>query len=157
MKDEIVKTGITEEKKAVHLLMYTNRLHKKVIDKHISEVGMYASQHRVLMYLAKFDKVPSQREVADHFEISTAAIAVTLKKLEKDGLISREKNEERYDNRYNEIKVTEKGRREVAKTAEFFNTVDMEMFENMTDGELEALCCLLEKIRDNLEKIADKT
>lgn len=155
MRQEMRVSNKQDLRRAVHLLMGANRLHRKVIDNHINEVGMYASQHRVLMYLSRFDKVPSQKEIADNFEISTAAMAVTLKKLEKEGLISKCKNENRYDNRYNEITVTEKGRIEAEKTAQFFDSVDAVMFKDFTNGELDDLCLLLEKIRNNLEQFAE--
>ncbi len=143
--------------RTVGLLIHTNRLHKKVIDRHVNEVGMHSAQHRMLMHLAQHERVSSQKELAEHFEVSTAAVAIILKKLEADGYITKEKNKNICDSRYNEVTVTEKGRNAVLATCEFFERIDSEMFKNISESELDALTSTLEKIRGNLEAIQLET
>ena len=43
----------------------------------------------ILMYLTRCTTTPSQKDIAKHFEISAAAVAVSLKKLEAGGYIKR--------------------------------------------------------------------
>ena len=89
-------------------LIQTDRLHRCVLDGFLSDFGIHRSQHMILMRLSKEDCCPSQKALAEHFKISPAAIAVTLKKLEESGYILRSSHKD--DVRLNNITLTEKGK-----------------------------------------------
>ena len=145
-------TEITTPRQAIHLLIQTNLTHKRIIEKRTSITDLHRSQHRILMYISKYDNIPSQKEIAEHFDISPAAVAVTLKKLESAGYIERTRGADG-DTRQNAISITQKGIREIADTQEFFDYVDNTMFNNFTDEEFATLVSLLSKANDNLRSI----
>ena len=145
-------TEITSPRQAIHLLIQTNLTHKRIIEKRTSGTDLHRSQHRILMYISKYDNIPSQKEIAEHFEISPAAVAVTLKKLEASGYIERTRGADG-DTRQNAISITEKGRREITDTREFFDYVDNTMFNNFTEEEFAVLVALLGKANCNLRSI----
>ena len=147
-----INQEITTPRQAIHLLIQTNLTHKRIIEKRTTITELHRSQHRMLMHISKFDNIPSQKEIAKHFDISPAAVAVTLKKLEADGYIERTRGSDG-DTRQNAISITEKGRREINDTREFFDYVDNTMFKDFTDEEFSTLVTLLQKANKNLRSL----
>ena len=130
----------------MHKLMQTDRMHRSTIENFVSALGIHRSQHMLLMYLSKNANCPSQKEIADEFDISPAAVAVTLKKLEAAGFIERSAGQE--DSRFNEIRLTQNGKDVTEKTTEMFSKVDYAMFSDFTEQEL----CDLEKSLDKIQR-----
>lgn len=143
---------ITSARQAIHLLIQTNLTHKRIIEKRTTITQLHRSQHRMLMHISQYDNIPSQKEIAEHFDISPAAVAVTLKKLEADGYIERTRGADG-DTRQNTISITQKGRREINDTREFFDYVDNTMFCNFTDEEFSTFVTLLNKANHNLRTL----
>ncbi|MBQ3927319.1 MAG: MarR family transcriptional regulator, partial [Clostridia bacterium] len=83
-------------------------------------------------------------------EISPAAVATTLKKLEHAGLVERRTNAE--DARFNRIDLTDKGREIVSKTKILFRQIDEEMFKDLTQEEMQNLSATLAKLVQALKK-----
>ena len=137
--------------KAIFSLITTDKMHRKVFERWATDAGMHLSQHRILMYLSRCDHTPSQKDIATHFEISPAAVAGTLKRLEADGYIERGKCAERADSRFNEIRITERGREATMQSRKYFRHVDMEAMRDFSDEELELLISLLARIQENLK------
>ena len=127
--------------------------HRKAIERWATDAGMHRSQHRMLLYLSKKESSPSQKELAEKFDISPAAVAVTLKKLEADGFIERGKSAELADSRFNKIKITELGRQATLQSRKYFQHVDAEAFRDFSDEELDTLTSLLERMQKNLRDI----
>ena len=138
---------------AIHAFVSANIAHRKVIERWATDAGMHRSQHRMLIYLSKQESSPSQKELAERFEISPAAVAVTLKKLEADGYIERGKRTEIADSRYNEIRITEQGRHATLQSRKYFQHVDAEAFRDFSDEELEVFTSLLSRMQKNLRDI----
>lgn len=138
-------------RQATMLFMANNRRHRRVFNQYVEALGMSNSQHRLLMHLHGTDCTPSQTELARTFEVSTAAIAVALKKLEKNGYIKRCAAIE--DSRYNEVSLTEKGHELVRKTQNLFTSADVAMFASFTTEELDHFIACLEKMKDALKAL----
>lgn len=136
---------------ALNLFKCTNRLHMKVFDKCLGSMNIRRSQHRILMYLYRNGTAVSQKDIAAEFEISPAAVAVTLKKLEEGGYILRTAHEN--DNRYNSVSITDKGLEVVHTTREVFFKVDMLMFDELSAEELETLSVCLAKMHNSLKQM----
>lgn len=134
-------------------MMCINRMHRSVIEKKVSELGLHRSQHMVLMYLARHSKGVSQKEIAEHFDISPAAVAVTLKKLEAGGYIVR--NTASDDNRKNNVSFTEKGKSIAEKSKKMFRQVDSKMIELLSDEEYEIVSSCFEKMKQSLADYTD--
>lgn len=133
----------------VNLLRAADRLLKRSIDKKVEGTGVYRSQHRLLMLLGKFPEC-SQTEIAEKMEVSPAAVAVSLKKLEKSGFISRQCNEN--DNRVNHIAVTDKGWKTIKTSIDDFNEIENAFFVDFSEEEMEQLGEYLRRIIQNGEK-----
>jgi DNA-binding MarR family transcriptional regulator len=131
------------------MMIKVNKLHRAMIDIQTKEIGIHRTQHRMLIHLDKDGMLPSQRELAAKLDITPAAVTVALKKLENDGYIERTLGQ---DTRYNEIKITEKGRELLDRTHELFLKVDSAMLEGFSDEELDSYIAYLERMQKNIQK-----
>lgn len=130
----------------VNLFRVADRILKRSIDKKVEGTGVYRSQHRLLMLLGKFPEC-SQTEIAEKMEVSPAAVAVSLKKLEKSGYVSRQCNEN--DNRVNHVAVTEKGWKTIKASINDFNEIENAFFVGFSEAEMEQLEEYLRRIIKN--------
>ena len=135
--------------RAIDVMIRTNHMHKALIDSRVRTLGIHRTQHRILMHLARHERLPSQKELAEHLDITPAAVTCALKKIENDGYVERTLG---HDNRYNELRITEKGRALVTQTKELFCEADSAMFENFSDEELEIYIRCMEKLQANIRK-----
>ena len=145
--------GAAAIQKTVHAFIMADILHRRSIESWANDAGMHRSQHRMLMYLTKCESIPSQKDLAKHFDISPAAVAVTLKKLESDGYIERGKCSERSDSRFNEIRITDRGRDAALQSRKYFQHVDREALKDFSEEELDLFTSFLERMSQNLKSI----
>ena len=136
-----------------YMMIQTDRKHRCVVESFLASFGIHRSQHMILMYLAK-DNSPSQKALAEHFKISPAAIAVTLKKLEEGGFIARKTDKD--DCRLNSISLSEKGKELVDKSKELFSDTDYAMFKEFTEEEYKVFSCCLNKMMKGLTEYSAK-
>ena len=128
-----------------------DRLHRQTVEATATaQTGLHRSQHMLLMRLSR-GCIPSQKQLAKDLGVSPAAIAVSLKKLETDGYITRDADTD--DSRCNLISLTEKGRNAVTATCNQFARIDQAMVQGFDDAELDALLSALEKIEHNLREM----
>ena len=142
---------MTESKisSAVNTMIQTDRMHKHLLDTTVSSIGIHRTHHRILMYIARNNRLDSQKALADHIGVSPAAITGALKKLERDGYVKRVQGS---DNRYNEVEITEAGKKVVEDSRALFTSVDMSLFEGFTEEELDEYIAILGKIQCNIKK-----
>ena len=133
--------------RAVEMMIRTDHMHRHLIDSRASELGIHRTQHRILMKLARHDKLPSQKELASCLDVTPAAVTVALKKLERDGYVEKALGQ---DNRYNEVFITEKGRELVDRTRKLFSATDKSLFKGFSPEELENYITSLEKLEENI-------
>ncbi len=147
-----MKKDITEEKYRAIMgkMMAIMRDHKSVVDWFVNETNLHKSQHRLLMHLSHLGNNVSQRDLAETLNITPAAVAVTLKKLEKNGLVGRKMAEK--DNRYNEVVLTEKGKKIVKESHKVFKYADEKMFAGFSMEEMNSFEAYLDRIKANLAK-----
>ena len=121
-------------------------------------IGVEEHDHEGRVITAEFDDyyvvtvfVPnSQRELARLHGVSTATIAVSLKKLEQGGYIERKVDVR--DNRFNQICITPKGMAAVEKSAAIFEELERSMFQGFSSEDFERMGELLDRIYHNLEE-----
>ncbi len=142
---------MTESKisSAVNTMIQTDRMHKHLLDTTVSSIGIHRTHHRILMYIARNNRLDSQKALADHISVSPAAITGALKKLERDGYVKRVQGS---DNRYNEVEITEAGKKVVEDSRALFTSVDMSLFDGFTEEELDEYIAILGKIQCNIKK-----
>ena len=134
--------------RAIEMMIRTDHMHKAMIDSRVREIGIHRTQHRILMRLARCEKLPSQKELAEHLDVTPAAVCGALKKIEEDGYVERTLGQ---DNRYNELRITDKGRELVKLTREMFSEADRSMFDGFSEAELEGYIAALEKLQANIK------
>lgn len=139
----------TRLSRAVEMMIRTDHMHKSLIDSRVREIGIHRTQHRILMHLARCEKLPSQKELADHLDVSAAAVTGALKKIEQDGYVERTLGS---DNRYNELRITDKGRELVKLTRKLFSEADTSMFDGFDEREFDVYISCLEKLQANIKK-----
>ena len=96
----------------------------------------------------------SQNDIARSMDVSAATVAVSLKKLEKGGYISRAVD--KADNRFNKITITAKGNRVVERSKQIFASADQKVFIGFTDEEKHTLSELLQKLDINLDRMEEE-
>lgn len=133
----------------VNLFRQSDQSMKRAIGKKVEDTGIYRSQHRLLMFLGKHPDC-SQIVIANKLEISPAAVAVSLKKLEKAGYITRSCDVE--DNRMNHVVITDKGKKAIDQSILYFQEIEDAMFEGFSQEELETYAAFLERVIHNGER-----
>ena len=135
--------------KAQQLILKADRMNKQLYSRMGQKLNMHRSQHMVLMYIANSNANISQKEIADTFEISPPAVAMLMKRLEKNGFVARESSRE--DNRCNVITLTEKGKQIVEATNKLGDQCSSIAFNNFSEEEIDMFILLMEKLEKNLK------
>lgn len=131
----------------IDLLIHTMRLHHRIVEKRVEGMGVHHGQHRMLMKVSFLGKSASQKALAEAMDVSPANVARTLKQLAAAGLIEKT---EGADGRCNEISLLPEGQALVENSRAIFMEIGAEMFEGVSEGEMEALGGILRKIQANL-------
>lgn len=131
--------------------MKVNRLHRSLVEKTMGEAGLHRSQHLMLIYLKNCTEAPAQKEIAANFDITPAAVAMALNKLEEKGYIERFHIGD--DKRTNYVRISEKGAAVLAQTRTMCEEADKAMFKDIDEAEMEKLSLLLDKMKENLLSI----
>ena len=130
----------------LQMFITTDKMHRALFERKIGSIGVHRSQHRVLMFLAKNrDTALSQKDIAEEFKISPAAVAVTLKRLEAEGYITR--NVYKDDNRVNNVHITDKAMTIVNQTMEYASELERQIFRDFSPEELASFGECLEKMQ----------
>jgi len=114
---------------------------------------IYRSQHRLLMNLGENPNC-SQNELAAKLDISPAAVAVSLNRLEKGGYIMRRTNAE--DHRSNRVSITDRGNQVISRSIQLFDEVERGMFEGFEPEEMEQFYGFLQRAYRNLSGMQEK-
>ncbi len=137
-----------ELRKLVHELISISVIHRCRITKSAQKVGLYFGQPMILEYVIEHD-LCTQKELANAMHISPASAAITLKRIEKAGLIVRITDEN--DSRKNHISVTEKGITALKEFRNICDATDEDMFRGFSSEERETLHNLLVRLHKNLD------
>ena len=140
-------------RRVCQMFMKTDRLHRKAFEVLVSRLGIHRSQHMMLMHLAKNEGI-AQKTIAKHMQISEAAVAVSIKKLEASGYIEKNSNEK--DGRCNDIKITQLGCEIVNASEKFFAEIDSTMIKGISDGMLQNFVLCLEMMQTNLYELCEE-
>jgi DNA-binding MarR family transcriptional regulator len=96
-------------------------------------------------------KIASQKELADFLGIRPSSLAISIKRMEKAGLVRRVTD--RNDLRRNIITLTKKGEQLVRECTLVFDDIDKRMYEGFSAEEKEQLRKYYIRIINNLEKL----
>lgn len=132
----------------VNLFRRSDQVIRSSVECRVKDTGLHRSQHRLLMILGKHPDC-SQTMLARELEVSPAAVAVALKKLEKSGYIERQSVES--DNRMNHVVVTQKGMDAIRLSCVYFQEVENALLDGFSKEDLEVLEGFLKRFIQNGE------
>ncbi len=113
--------------------------------------GIYFGQPPIIKHLCETGTC-TQNELAKAVNVSPASVAVSVKRMQKSGLIDKVSDEN--DMRRNKISITEKGRALDVLINSRFDELDKKMYGGFTEKELEQLDSYIIRITANLSKDA---
>lgn len=102
----------------------------------------------VLRDLGQEGELSAQRELADILQVSPATVAVSLKSLQRLGMI--ERRSDSADQRRKRIALTPKGIHTVDTCLEVFRQVDQQMFQGFSPEEQQQLTAYHRRMLKNL-------
>ena len=107
------------------------------------EHGLYFGQMPVLDFIAA-NPGCTQVQVADHLRVSPASIALSTKRLQKAGYLTKEVDAE------NRLYISEEGQRVCAMCRERLDQIDAVAFQGFSEEELEAFSSFLDRVTLNM-------
>ena len=139
------------------MLIRVDRYHRAAVENRLESMGIHRSQHRILMFIfaASEREPPAQDEIAKAFDISAAAVAVSVKKLEKAGLVQR--SNRAGNARVKCVRLTDEGREILDVTRGVFESIDKAMFAGISGEELDTMESALGRIYTNLKELAPES
>lgn len=137
----------------MELYQITGRLHKLELVRmlaqrnEICKDGLYAGQMPVLNYLAEHPGC-TQVEMADFLQVSPASIALSTKRLQKAGYLTKEVDEDNL--RCKRLYLSAQGAQVRELCREKMDLLDRKAFEGFSEEELCTLVQLIDRITINL-------
>lgn len=118
----------------------------------ITQRGIQPTQMPFLIMLDRHDGC-SQKEMAEWLRIKPPTVNVSIRRLEKSGVVERKRDET--DQRITRIYLTEEGKRTLREILEDVKETEKIMFGNFSDTELCLLRRFFEQMLKNMEKVQD--
>lgn len=139
-----------------------NQAHRAAVQAQLAAAGLGEVGHPMLLAIlhgscqhSPEGECHAQRELAELLHISPAAVANSLKSLEKGGYIRRRPGPG--DARRNQVQLTDKGRRAVDACQLAFESVSRRMLSGFTPEEEELLLSFRRRMLENLTVPSDQT
>lgn len=111
------------------------------------DLALYHGQFPILNTVSRHDGC-TQKELADMLMVSPASIAVSTKRLEKSGLLTRRTDE--CNARCNRLSITEQGLDTLEKCRAVLDRIDSSAFSGFSEQELDDFVSFLDRIIVNL-------
>lgn len=128
-------------------------LFERALDKRLAQHGVNVGQFRVMLILWEAEQV-TQTQIAKHLHIMQPTVANTLRRMERDGLITTKADPD--DRRKLLVNLTGKGRRlkdRLTAEAQFINNVAVAGLEK---SEIDRIRSSLVRLGDALKAEADR-
>ncbi len=123
-------------------------VHRWRLNKAASECGLYPGQPSLIFHLMRNEEC-TQKELADILMVTPASVTVSVRRLEKAGIIKRHTDET--DLRCNRLSLTEKGIECGKICMEALDSVNRRAYEGMSDKDKEEAERILKKMTGNLK------
>ncbi|MDD5959883.1 MAG: MarR family winged helix-turn-helix transcriptional regulator [Methanobrevibacter wolinii] len=129
-----------------------SKAYSKYLNYKFNDIGLNSTQVNILFQI-HFKYNLNQEEIAKRCNINKGAVARSLKKLEDEGYLIREVDED--NRRQNKIKLTEKGEKNFKKIKEISLNYESKVLENLDDKQIRELKKLLKSIAIETNKIKE--
>lgn len=130
-----------------------SRLNRTCLYRLLQGKKIHPGQPPILKLLMEKDG-RSQCELACIIGVSRASLGVSLRRMEKAGLITRTPDEK--DSRYNMVYLTEEGRAMAHKSDEALTTLTAAKLRGFSEEEIEQMLSYFDRIRQNLSDLQDE-
>lgn len=145
-KREAMGDHVTDFAFTLNVLLKLYHLHMM---RSAQEIGLSAGQPRILMSLAA-KNLQTQKELSQFIRIKPASMTDALKRMERDGLIVRIRDEK--DMRNIRVSITEKGNEKFHAFVEKGATLDDVGFRGFSKEEKEDCLSSLTRVLDNMSR-----
>lgn len=122
-------------------------LRRVALQKATAELELYYGQLPILEYVSRHEGC-TQAELAMELMVSPASIALSTKRMQKSGLLSKAADEDNL--RCNKLAITDKGRLIAQQCRDIFDGYDCKTFEGFSSEELDVFASYLSRILKNL-------
>lgn len=117
------------------------------VGQELERIGMRYSYRHIVKPLIENESL-TQLELVKLTGLKAPTISITLRNMERDGIVRREKNNS--DRRETHVYITEKGRKMHAKAIAALDKAEKTMLMGLSDKELNAMRAALDKMSANL-------
>lgn len=125
--------------------------HRQLMGRRMAMHGMHPAQMFCLSEIAHHDGI-TQRDLAEHLNVSRPTLTVMLQKMEKAGLVERRSDE--HDQRYTRLTLTEQGEAVHDEMHDIIVSIIQDMKRDMSDEDLAQFAGLLKRLGENLQTAA---
>lgn len=148
----MISNNLFEGTEAANSLNNAAALFAEYLGRRLEAIGMRASYRHVMSPLMEKDGV-TQLELVNKTGLKAPTISITLRNMERDGVVRREKNES--DRRETHVFITDKGRQMYNQALEAYQDAENILLRDMSEEELKAIVTLMSKASQSLSAALD--
>lgn len=130
--------------KKLHKIIF---IHKLTVHNSLIEYNLYFAQLPLLRFV-KDNPLCNQRDIAKHLCVSPPSVTNSIKRLEKNGYLSKKDDPENL--RRSQISITEKGSNVLETAENKLHSIDNDLFRGFSKEELSQFNQLIDKMMNNL-------
>ncbi len=123
-------------------------LFASAVYKEMDKIGIRPSYRNIMNSLCENESL-TQLELVKITNLKAPTISITLRSMERDGIVSRMKND--IDRRETHVAITDKGRKIYQKMLVSIEKIQKKMTNGLTDEEIEQMSGIVKKMSDNLD------
>lgn len=138
---------MVEENDSIACVNEASYLFGAYVCQELERIGMRYSYRHVMKPLMENDSL-TQLELVKITNLKAPTISITLRNMEREGIVRREKNDN--DRRETHVFITDKGRKMYAKVLTTLDKAEKIMLKGVDDKELNTMRTILDKMCGNL-------
>lgn len=135
------------ENESISAVNEASYLFASYVCRELEKIGMRYSYRHVLKPLIENDSL-TQLELVNITNLKAPTISITLRNMEREGIVTRRKNDD--DRRETHVAITEKGKKMYKKVLEALANAEKTMLSGLTEKELKAMRNTMGKMCKNL-------
>ncbi|MCH5206960.1 MAG: MarR family transcriptional regulator [Oscillospiraceae bacterium] len=119
----------------------------EMVRREMEKIGMRCSYRHVLKPLVENASL-TQLELVKITNLKAPTISITLRNMEREGIVKREKNDS--DRRETHVAITDKGKKMYTKLLAAIEKAEQVMLKGLSEKELKSVAAALDKMSANL-------
>ena len=137
------------ENEDISIVNEASYLFGEYVCRELEKIGMRYSYRHVLKPLIENESL-TQLELVNITKLKAPTISITLRNMEREGIVSRQKNDN--DRRETHVTITEKGKKMYKKVLVALAKAEKITLNGLTDKELKSMRAIMNKMCDNLNE-----